>query len=859
MAFFLTLLLYVGVFLLTELLRPKPEIEQAKPAGLGDFNFPTAEEGRAAQVIWGTVRLNGPNLGWYGDLQAKKIKEKVSSGLFNSKDVVVGFEYSLGIDFMMCRGNLNPTPAITGGTGLRRIWVDDVELRPASAGWVSSGTININDENFFGKDVGGIVGTLRFYGGTNNETQNAYMAGLPDIDATLLPNYKNQCHLVLERVYIGNQPSLRPWAFELRRIPNGLGLADSDALVNGNDANPANVLYEIFTDPEWGLGLTNVDETQLAAAGVILASENNGYSRILDRGLQAVELIAEVEQQVDGFMVQDPVSKEWQLRLIRETDYPSPLTDVPLFDESNTMSLEFSRGAWADTTNQVKVQYTDRSNDYKSTFAVAQDMANKVIQNNDDVIATQNYPAVQEASLANELAWRDLRTLSYPLAKGKLKADRSNYLLRPGDLARITWPPYDIEDFFVRINKVSLGTAEANEMIYDWTEDVFRAEVPSFADPTSSLWTPLDDDPVNVSAARVWELPLGYQEVSDSQQIGLLAVRANGTQTGYDVYIKEDASLPIDTSRTGTTLDTQVSPFTPAALLDGAIEINEGSPNNFNNDTILINTATDIDLVNETHVLADLDGDFPPNLALINDEIIFYESVTSLGGGAYQMNNCYRGMLDTAVARHEDNSIVWFFTYGIGNLQTILDPSTVGLSVWFMSSSGAGDQGPPDSSPTGSPEIGVNRTLELTEGRYKAPGAAVNVSIDGVRLGDVDTLGDSFTINWRSRVPSFTDRSKTQEDAHESGSGYTYNVRVYHTGVSPEVEVFNQTGISADGGTSPVGGTQLVSGYAVDFSPLASPWPSPQPFEQTYRIEIEAVNNSPEQISQMWSRDFTRT
>ena len=125
---------------------------------------------------------------------------------------------------------------------------------------------------------------------------------------------------------------------------------------------------------------------------------------------------------------------------------------------------------------------------------------------------------------------------------------------------------------------------------------------------------------------------------------------------------------------------------------------------------------------------------------------------------------------------------------------------------------------------------------------------------------DVDTLGDTFNINWRNRVNSFTVRSKDQEDINDGAiSGVDYTVRVYHTGVSPEVLVYNQTGIAANAGISPLGGTHAVSGYAVDFSPITSPWVSPQPFAQTYRVEIEAeTTGSPTVTSQKWSRDFTR-
>jgi hypothetical protein len=56
MGFWVTLILYAALFVLSELLRPKPDLENAKPAGLGDFQFPTASEDRYVPIIWGTIQ-----------------------------------------------------------------------------------------------------------------------------------------------------------------------------------------------------------------------------------------------------------------------------------------------------------------------------------------------------------------------------------------------------------------------------------------------------------------------------------------------------------------------------------------------------------------------------------------------------------------------------------------------------------------------------------------------------------------------------------------------------------------------------------------------------------------------------------
>lgn len=66
--------LWVATLVISYALRPK--IPQQKPAGLGDIQAPTAEEGREIPVLFGTRDLNGPNVVWYGDLRTKAIRVK---------------------------------------------------------------------------------------------------------------------------------------------------------------------------------------------------------------------------------------------------------------------------------------------------------------------------------------------------------------------------------------------------------------------------------------------------------------------------------------------------------------------------------------------------------------------------------------------------------------------------------------------------------------------------------------------------------------------------------------------------------------------------------------------------------------
>lgn len=73
-----TIFYYLAVLIVSSFvvaaLTPKPA--PPKPAALDDFDAPTAEEGRAIPVVFGTVWVTGPNVVWYGDLGVQPIQGK---------------------------------------------------------------------------------------------------------------------------------------------------------------------------------------------------------------------------------------------------------------------------------------------------------------------------------------------------------------------------------------------------------------------------------------------------------------------------------------------------------------------------------------------------------------------------------------------------------------------------------------------------------------------------------------------------------------------------------------------------------------------------------------------------------------
>ena len=101
----ISLILTAASLIISELLRPKPDIENARPGK--EFDFPTATEGRVIPVIFGTEMQNSMNVVWWGDRRQKKIKDKLRTGLFSSETIVIGFQYFVGWQGALCVGQID--------------------------------------------------------------------------------------------------------------------------------------------------------------------------------------------------------------------------------------------------------------------------------------------------------------------------------------------------------------------------------------------------------------------------------------------------------------------------------------------------------------------------------------------------------------------------------------------------------------------------------------------------------------------------------------------------------------------------------------------------------------------------------
>jgi len=667
MGFWLTLLIYVGLQIAYDLLKPKPHFDSPEPSSLGDFRFPTIGEGRAIPIVWGTCKLSGPMVTWYGDLEAEAMKEEYQTGLFTSEEVITHYRYYLGMQLVLCSGEIdevlqirfdNKQPVHRSDEFGWDLFEQSIEYTPGE----HSTTASIDACQLFGGEdqEGGVKGQVEIYHGTAGQTADSYLV---DQIGSALPAYRHICYAVFKHVYLGTSPYIKDISFVVRRCPNSLALQDGDHDIDG-DANPAAMIYELLTRPpgQNGLGIPvgMIDLDGFREVGATLAAEELGLSMQVDQTSSAKDLILEICRHIDAVVYQEPSTGFLTIKLIR-FDYEEE--GLPVLDESNCTVTSFSRSSWDETKNQVRVSFLDRGTlllpdevgvsraGFEERSIQVQDLAAIEARGGQVSTLNLNLRGFSNPTNAQRAGARALKTVCYPVASMEISSNRSCWAFRPGTVFKLNWPPLGIEGLVCRVTKVALGELRDGEIVLEAMEDVFAVDWVAYTPPGDSDW----DDPAVVLPALTDQAAMlaPYEATKNlptpeggAQQAVVAAARGTaGLSKGFNAVIEETA--------------TRFAWFTPSGTLES--EITESST------SIVVDAESDALRIASVN---DPDHDAGANIAwLVDDsgleEFIAFKTV-AIVGNEITLSVLARGCLDTAPTAFSADTRIWFLSYGNG-------------------------------------------------------------------------------------------------------------------------------------------------------------------------------------------------
>ena len=170
---------------------------------------------------------------------------------------------------------------------------------------------------------GGFIGDFAVYLGGEEQTPHPWMAKEMRRESVqkelcgLTPGYAPYVSAVVPTAYIGKRATIPETWIELQNCPNALGLGQI-----GEDANPAEILYALITNTDWGVAENPdvVDRESLVKMGETLKKEGIGLSVQLTSKSKAQALIDKICEHINAVRFSHPATGKLTFRLIRD-DY----------------------------------------------------------------------------------------------------------------------------------------------------------------------------------------------------------------------------------------------------------------------------------------------------------------------------------------------------------------------------------------------------------------------------------------------------------------------------------------------------------------------------------------------------------
>lgn len=757
MAFWMALLVSLAMTVVGELLRPKQKPQNAQASGLDDFDLPTAEEGRSIPIFAGKVKINGPNVVAYGDLESLALTRKVKTGMFSSTRQTYAHRYFLGLQCALAHGRED--------LDVHEIHFGD-EMPKHTRTDEGNGVIrfDFDDEDMFGGDEkeGGISGTLRFYCGTDTQPASSYLASLIGETA---PAYRGLCHAVMEKMYLGTSHYIKPISFIVSSYPNQLGVAD-DMHKIGEDANPICFIYEILVNAVWGVGLSgsDINQTQWRAVARTIHDEGYGVSLLYNGASSAREVIEDILRHIDGVIYSDPETGLISIRLAR-ADYN--IDDLPVYGPEDFIGgINFSRPSWLDTKNTVKASYVDRAADYTTAVVSQQDLANVHQRGGEVVVEDLDFTGFSSYNPAALAVARALKTLSYPLARLSGSLTRKAWAIKPADVFVLHWPELGIESVVMRVNSVRYGGVRDNTVSIEAVEDIFSISDVAYVQPPASGWVNPLVPPVPMAAQAAAEMPYGM-EPSEGSIIGTFGARMGGLDEGYKIV--SDRSSPYNDfqERSLVTVFTPVATLSnpypaSAAAFDAAgfqIEGLRGQPDSGSLEFARIVSAA-------------------------GEEWIGYEAIAG-----NLVTRVYRGVFDTVPLDHNAGATIYFATSGYGR-ENDGSPYMAGETVHLRLL---------PFNPRGTlAESEAANLVVSTSSRGSRPYPPGRIRVDGVHPLEAGPIEGTFAVSWahRSRLhPTMLSQDDLSVEP-EPGTTYTVYARRADTGALLASDTGNMTSAS---------------------------------------------------------------
>ena len=580
---------------------PKPHVKNAKPAALSDFSFTQCNEGIPLPLIYGTVKIP-PNIIWYGNFKTEAVKEEVESG---------------------GKGGGHKSEDVVVGYK----YYIDVWYGLAYAGTSPIEIIKVYKNE---KPLNSLDQIECDYYLFNNGGEDTY----PNIGENA-NRIKGVSHIFFKKFYVGYNNTVLPTLhFVLKRIPQtGLPYPEINS-----GCNPASFVYDILVSI---LGYNNIDQDSFISASNYFYNEGYGINIAITQQEDALSIINRILNSLNAFLV---VLSNGKIGIkILNPD------QSPIYTIDRILNLSFTKPSWKNVPNDFRANFVDENQDYTVRTIALSNNAAQILTNN-KITETYDLTFIKDLSTASKLLHQISKISGMPRSAIKITTDiETANNISVGDVVTIKYDRYNMNINAIviqkRISKFTENRADI-DLIY-FTEELFDS---NWKNLQSSYWIPSTYDFVDFTKIKVLEIDnLGFDD--NKVRVLVLISRETGFETGIKVYYSFDGT---DYSYLKT-----IKTFSQYGTLKYDYSAN----------TYDIDDANEIVYTpyKEYEVFSNLSRDQlfdMKQLAVIDNEIIAFQSYIANPDGTYSLKNIIRNLLWSSKADHLANSDIYVFKFG---------------------------------------------------------------------------------------------------------------------------------------------------------------------------------------------------
>lgn len=593
---------------------------KVKPKFTG-IQLQTSSQTAALTIAWGANRF-APNIVWYGDFASHKQKQKAGKG----GGTVTDYTYTASCIFALCEGGNHAT----GIQGVGKVWKDqDTSATLSSLG-------------------------LTLFSGTVPQAPWGYLTSKHPSEAF---NYAGVAYLAAANYDLGNQATLPNHSFEVLSQRVGSGWT------GGQDADCALIISDFLFNVDYGVMMPEeaVDTVQLLSTPDAPTTGDNSYQtycRVMGFGLSPVLTDQkEAGSTLDQWTKITNTAIVWTGYCLRfvpycyETLTGNGVTFVPnttpvyvLNDDDfvgKANPLQVSRKDPSDCKNQLKLLYSNRSNNYNDAPEPWEDQG----------LIEQFGKKPGSDFTAKEVTVQDMAVKVVTLM-GKRGAYLRNTYTFTLSGAHILIEPMDV----VSVVDPALGTVPVQITKIEENDNgelKFTAEEISAGVSTPSSYTPQSggSSPVNTGASPgpvntpiIFEPPANL--TNGVAEVWAAVSGGNNTTAGQfwggcQVYVSADG---------GASYQNIGRVDSPAR--QGKLTANLAAYAGANPDTTNTAHLTLLMSKGELQSVSSTEAANATTLCYLGGEFLAFETATLTGTNTYDLDSLYRGLYGSAPGAH---------------------------------------------------------------------------------------------------------------------------------------------------------------------------------------------------------------